>query len=73
MEMVSNYILKLNNKYNSNYVFCELPNELKIKPEKCKECSYFNTCDGVWKAYLEQFGDEEIKPIKEELVEDGSR
>ena len=45
----------------------------KTKPEKCKKCSYFNTCDGMWKAYLEQFGDEEIKPIEGELVQDGSR
>ena len=36
MEMVSNYILKLNNKYNSNYVFCELPNELKINQKNAK-------------------------------------
>ena len=37
-------------------------NACKTKPEKCKKCSYFNVCDGIWKAYLEQFGDEEIKP-----------
>ena len=36
----------------------------KTKPEKCKKCFYFNNCDGIWKAYLEQFGDEEIKPIE---------
>jgi len=38
-------------------------NASKTKPEKCKKCSYFDVCDGVWEGYLKQFGDEEIKPI----------
>jgi len=46
-------------------------NACKTKPDKCKGCSYFDECDGVWEAYLEQFGEREIvpklkKPVKNE-------
>ena len=34
-----------------------------IKRAKCKECLYYKICDGSWIAYLNQFGDNEIKPI----------
>jgi len=37
-------------------------NREKTKPDKCFDCRYFNECDGMWKAYLEQFGDEEMIP-----------
>ncbi len=37
-------------------------NACKRKPEKCKKCSYFGVCDGVWEAYIKQFGDCEIIP-----------
>ena len=36
----------------------------KAKPEKCGLCRYDRTCDGTWKAYLEQFGDEELVPVR---------
>lgn len=38
--------------------------QAKEKPEKCGQCIYYSSCEGVWKAYLEQFGDEELSPIK---------
>ncbi|MBT3407139.1 radical SAM protein [Candidatus Woesearchaeota archaeon] len=44
-------------------------NSSKIKLEKCKECIHNQICDGIWKAYHQQFGDSEFKPIlkKKEL------
>ncbi|MBL7056097.1 radical SAM protein [Candidatus Woesearchaeota archaeon] len=38
-------------------------NSCKKKPEKCGSCSFNDICDGVWEAYLEQFGNEELRPV----------
>lgn len=35
----------------------------KIKLEVCKECKYNGSCLGVYKEYIKQFGDEEIKTL----------
>jgi len=42
-------------------------NMCKTKPEKCNKCTHFKICDGVWEAYLEQFGDQELNPILEQV------
>ncbi len=38
-------------------------NQFKTKGEECKECKYFNNCEGIWKVYPGIFGWEEFKPI----------
>ena len=38
-------------------------NAEKTKPEKCGACALAGICDGVWKAYLAQFGDGELNPV----------
>ena len=35
----------------------------RIKPKKCQKCKLFNQCEGIWKEYLKQYGDKELKPI----------
>lgn len=45
-------------------------NSLKFKPENCRFCVYYNICDGTWKEYLKQFGDEEFKPIISDSIDD---
>ncbi len=39
-------------------------NEAKIKGPRCKECKYYETCEGPWKDYPEIFGWDEFKPVK---------
>ena len=34
----------------------------RTKTEKCRICKYFEICEGVWKTYLEHYGDNELKP-----------
>ncbi len=36
----------------------------RVKTKKCKECKLYNKCEGIWKKYLEYYGDKELKPIK---------
>lgn len=36
------------------------------KTEKCKGCKLYNLCEGIWKNYLNHYGDEELKPITKE-------
>lgn len=36
----------------------------KIKFPRCKECKYFENCEGVWQNYVKLFGDKELQPIK---------
>ena len=42
--------------------------ERKLKPESCKRCKYYQSCDGIWKTYLEKHGYKEIVPITGEIV-----
>lgn len=39
-------------------------NNLKAKTLKCRECKYFDICEGVHREYLKIFGDDELKPVK---------
>lgn len=41
-----------------------VPSILKSKPDKCLYCIYDKSCNGIWSAYLEIFGDSEIIPFK---------
>ncbi len=34
------------------------------KTEKCRQCSLFDKCEGIWVEYLKNYGDTELKPIK---------
>lgn len=36
----------------------------RIKPMKCLKCSEYDRCEGIWREYLKNFGEEELKPIK---------
>ena len=36
----------------------------KTKPAQCAECRFEPRCGGVWTAYLEQFGSEQIVPVR---------
>ncbi len=35
----------------------------RAKTKRCKDCKLFNKCEGIWKEYLKQYGDKELKPI----------
>lgn len=35
----------------------------RAKTEKCRGCRLFDKCEGIWKKYLEYYGDKELKPI----------
>ncbi|XOA42794.1 MAG: radical SAM protein [Candidatus Nealsonbacteria bacterium] len=36
----------------------------RTKTRKCKSCKLYNRCEGIWKVYLERYGDKELKPVK---------
>lgn len=36
----------------------------RIKTRKCKNCRFFNQCEGIWKTYYQYYGDKELKPVK---------
>jgi len=36
----------------------------RARTKKCKECSLYDICEGIWKEYLKHYGDGELKPIK---------
>ncbi len=49
--------------YSKNYTENDLTS--KRKAPKCKECSFFNICPGVWKEYIEFYKNElDLYPIK---------
>lgn len=35
----------------------------RAKTKKCFNCKLFNDCEGIWKVYLEKYGDMEFKPL----------
>lgn len=35
------------------------------KTKKCKGCKLYDKCEGLWKVYLERYGDAELKPVKD--------
>lgn len=47
---------------NKDYYNCG-----KTKLGQCQECMYDDECDGVWREYITQFGNKEIKPIMWEI------
>lgn len=36
------------------------------KPSKCRNCRLDHLCEGIWKEYIKNFGDKELKPLSEE-------
>jgi MoaA/NifB/PqqE/SkfB family radical SAM enzyme len=40
-------------------------NNCKRKPDRCAGCKHFEACDGAYEAYLKQFGERELEPIKD--------
>jgi len=36
----------------------------RIKPEKCRNCLYYNNCEGIWREYIARYGDQELIPVK---------
>jgi MoaA/NifB/PqqE/SkfB family radical SAM enzyme len=35
----------------------------RAKTNKCKPCKLYNLCEGIWKEYLKNYGDKELKPM----------
>lgn len=35
----------------------------RIKPRKCKDCKYYMDCEGIWREYLNIYGDKELTPV----------
>ncbi len=38
-------------------------NQLKLRPDACSECVY-SECKGIWKKYIDIYGETEITPVK---------
>lgn len=34
------------------------------KTSRCRGCALYEKCEGLWKSYLERYGDKELKPVK---------
>lgn len=52
---------------NSNYeTLKELHNKRKIKIKQCKECIYYDKCNGIDKSYIAEYGSSEFIPVKKE-------
>jgi len=43
----------------------EFHTKTKVKPKQCNSCLLNNYCAGLWKAYAEMYGTEELKPIRD--------
>ena len=37
----------------------------RVRTKKCKDCSLFHKCEGIWKTYYEKRGDDELLPQEE--------
>lgn len=35
----------------------------RAKTARCRGCRLFSRCEGIWKTYLNHYGDEELKPV----------
>ncbi len=42
---------------------------IKSKAKQCKDCRYFNICEGVWREYIELYGSSEFKPVKGKKIQ----
>ena len=40
----------------------------RIKTDRCKGCSLYNSCEGIWKEYVNRVGDEELHPVPEKAA-----
>ncbi len=40
----------------------------RIKTGKCDGCRFFGVCEGLWKEYVRNYGDSELKPMKGEPI-----
>ncbi len=40
----------------------------KVKAEKCKECKFFDVCEGPWKEYPQYYGFGEFEPVRGEKI-----
>ena len=36
----------------------------RFKASRCRECRLFDQCEGIWKTYVEHYGDSELRPIR---------
>jgi MoaA/NifB/PqqE/SkfB family radical SAM enzyme len=41
---------------------------IKLKPERCKSCVFDERCTGVFGAYADRFGTEELQPVTQEQL-----
>jgi len=39
-------------------------NIARQKTKKCTGCDLFDSCEGIWRKYLEYYGDEELRPVQ---------
>jgi MoaA/NifB/PqqE/SkfB family radical SAM enzyme len=46
-----------------------MENKTKTKPERCKPCKYFDSCEGMFTLYLDLYGDSELNPIKNNALD----
>ncbi|UZE93284.1 MAG: radical SAM protein [Candidatus Nealsonbacteria bacterium] len=37
----------------------------RMKTKKCKGCKLYDKCEGIWKIYLQRYGDKELRPVKD--------
>ena len=52
-------------KFQNTNNFTEVrQKEGKIKFPQCKECKYYDICEGPWNDYPKKRGDAEFKPVK---------
>lgn len=42
----------------------------RIKPEKCRGCKLYESCEGIWPDYIKHYGTDEFKPVKKEKIND---
>lgn len=43
----------------------------RAKTDKCKLCVYYKICEGIWKKYLDVYGDKELIPVlKSDLIKE---
>ena len=50
--------------YNVDFKDGQLIHEnQKIYLDRCSKCKYRNKCQGIWKEYIDYFGDDEFRPI----------
>lgn len=68
-EYIAEEIIPITTIYDANFIIENYTEfrltEGKKKGPKCKECKYFNICEGIWKEYPEHFGFDEFVPIRE--------